>query len=278
MKVLAILCALASVPALGAGMVKSFAPENDLEKFDDLEEHNISQAEFEAVIARAEAFYKPLIRSVHGANLSVIHDWTNPTVNAYAMRSGNNWIVHMFGGLARRPEITVDGFEMVLCHELGHHLSGFPFSQTWAANEGGSDYFATLSCARQLWKDEADLNFMASLEVPAYPKRLCDASWSEQADRNLCYRSVQAGKSLADFLSQGSARYETPDQSVVTKTNNAHPAGQCRLDTYLAGAICKTQFDSKVIPRDERRSSRVSCLESRQEAGFRPKCWFKATL
>ena len=29
----------------------------------------------------------------------------------------------MYGGLARRAEVTEDGFAMVLCHELGHHVS-----------------------------------------------------------------------------------------------------------------------------------------------------------
>ena len=81
-------------------------------------------------------------------NLTV-YGLTN-TVNANASQRGRTWIVNMYGGLARRPEITPDGFAMVLCHELGHHMGGFPFVSGWAANEGQSDLFATLSCGRIL--------------------------------------------------------------------------------------------------------------------------------
>ena len=255
-----------------------FMPENQLSELDTVAPLNITEDEFEAVLSGVEAFYAPLVKTLYDADLSVTRDWQDSTVNAYATQSGSNWEIHMFGGLARRPEITPDGFALVACHEMGHHLGGFPYVQSWAANEGQSDYFSTLSCARQLWKDETLKNEAAAIQIAAYPKKLCDASWKSQEDKALCYRIVQAGKSLADLLSGSSAKYETPSRSVVSVTNNAHPAGQCRLDTYLAGAICHAEFDKDSIPKTERTSAKVSCLQSHKEAGFRPRCWFKPTL
>lgn len=281
--------ALAFLCAFGCGQLlagpkfffmpdQRFMPENKLSEFDTPLPVNITEDEFEAVLVGVEDFYKPLVKDLYGADLSVVRDWQDPTVNAYATQSGSAWEIHMYGGLARRPEITPDGFALVACHEMGHHLGGFPYVQSWAANEGQSDYFGTLSCARQLWKDEAVKNDQAVAKIPAYPKKLCDDSWKQAEDRHLCYRVALAGKSLADLLSGGSAKFESPSRSVVSATNNAHPAGQCRLDTYLAGAICHAEFDKDSIPKTERDSAKVSCLQSRKEAGFRPRCWFKPTL
>jgi Zn-dependent protease with chaperone function len=53
----------------------------------------------------------------------------------------------MFGGLARDPLVTKDGFSAVICHEIGHHIAGAPRKGfSWASNEGQADYFATTKC------------------------------------------------------------------------------------------------------------------------------------
>jgi hypothetical protein len=203
--------------------------------------------------------------------------WDNNTVNASASRSFGRWIVNMYGGLARRPEVTPDGFAMVLCHELGHHMAGFPFSRSWAANEGQSDYFASLSCARALWKDETKVNAEAAKTVAKVAKELCDDKWSFDSDRNLCYRTMNGAKSLATLLARGKAvSVGTPDPSEVSKTNKAHPAGQCRLDTYAQGAICEADWDEESIPKTLKNSAKVTCTRADGfETGVRPLCWYK---
>jgi hypothetical protein len=53
---------------------------------------------------------------------------------------------------------------LIICHELGHHVGGFPFvSGTpfggyWAATEGQSDYYSTQVCARTMWDKETAIN------------------------------------------------------------------------------------------------------------------------
>ena len=41
-----------------------------------------------------------------------------------AIRAGWSLFIELNGGLARRPEVSSDGFTMVICHELGHFLAG----------------------------------------------------------------------------------------------------------------------------------------------------------
>jgi len=86
----------------------------------------ISEAQFNKVIDRVDSLFKSKIQSL-GAQLVFNRNWNDGTVNAYAQRDQSNpnvWNVAMFGGLARHPQMTEDGFAVVVCHELGHHLGG----------------------------------------------------------------------------------------------------------------------------------------------------------
>lgn len=251
---------------------QNFMPKNRLHLEDKIKSAKINEAEFNARLAKGEAFYKPIV-ALHGAKLLVTKDWASPTVNAYATQYGNTWQIHIYGGISRR--VTGDALELIFCHEMGHHLAGFP-AQGWAAYEGQSDYFATISCARELWKHDLKQNAQAAKTIPPYPKEKCDGAWKAQPDRELCYRIMQAGKSLADLLSNGSAKYETSDDSIVSETNPNHPQGQCRLDTYMAGSLCFKKFPVRIIPKSEAESAQSVCVG--KEIGARPSCWFKASI
>lgn len=259
-------------------------PENDLGKMQSEAVGGITKAQFNAVIDRAEAIYKPII-AAHGGTLVMHRNWDDSTVNAYAEQNGSNWEVSMFGGLAKRPEVTEDGFAMVLCHEIGHHLGGFPYVQDWAADEGQSDMHATGACAHKVFGQNLMLSEAAASDLPAEVKDKCDAHHASSADRDICYRSIVAGKSLADLLAAlggtGPVNYNTPDTKVVSRTNHQHPAAQCRLDTYMASAYCgNSQWDYTLIPgksldhfskEAEAEAMAHSCVDG---DGARPTCWF----
>lgn len=271
----------------------SILPPNDLHLQDSPQfTANISQEEFESLVDEVTEIYQPYA-ALHGARIQAAKLWSNSTVNASANQMGSTWMINMYGGLARRPEVTPDGFQLVVCHELGHHFGGFPFRpMTWAANEGQSDYFATQTCARQLWSKDTKKNQESALTVHPEARTACDDSWITTADRNLCYRIAEAGLSLSTLLaalgSQAEPDFSTPSDKTVRKTKHAHPEAQCRLDTYLAGAICSVPFDPKIIPGKDlpvfRRGSRkaeaaairVSCsrYSSLQKSASRPGCWF----
>ena len=103
-------------------------PPNDLYKEDGLfeSESNIDEELFNKLIDDAIKVYDPIFKKFD-AELHVKRLWSSSQVNAFAHQTGNKWYVDMHGGLARRPEVTPDAFSLVLCHEIGHHLAGFPY-------------------------------------------------------------------------------------------------------------------------------------------------------
>lgn len=272
---------------------EGFLPENDLNIPAGLKLNykTLTEADFNEVIERVETVYAPIVAE-KGGKLKVERKWNDGTVNAYAKRSGSTYVVAMFGGLARHKETTKDGFAMVVCHELGHHIGGAPKKSSaagggwggsgalrWASNEGQSDYFASLKCMRQVFKGDNNKEIMANVEIPTTVQTQCAESFGKNNDEyHMCTRSSMAGLSLARLL--GSLRkgsklptFDTPDKSVVSSTNHNHPAAQCRLDTYFQGAVCDMSENDDVSDTDE---TVGTCSRAKSHtAGLRPLCWFK---
>ncbi len=288
-----LLAVLALINLSSYNVEARFLPRNNLHLQDHrFASNGIDETKFNEIIDYVVKYFGPVVES-HGAKLSVDKRWNDSTVNAYAEQNGNTWELHMFGGLARRPEITPDGFAMVVCHELGHHLAGYYFygNGDWAAAEGESDYFATHVCAKVVWGKQAAFNrkFLARHSIQA--SSACDTAYPNTDDRALCYRTVESGISLAKLLAalgnDPTPKVETPDPSKVSNTNTAHPEAQCRLDTYVNGALCSQFFDKNIIPgkgRDggsnssdaEKEAFHYSCSNSGNfTVGLRPRCWFK---
>lgn len=259
---------------------EGIAPENKLNIPVGKGLSSVTEVQFHEMIDRVSAVYTPIFQEL-GATLSVSRNWENGTVNAYASRSGNIWNVSMFGGLARHETVTADGFALVICHEVGHHVGGAPkysAGNDWASNEGQSDYFATLKCFRKVFENDDNETITNAMTIPSEVKTACSTSWTGR-DYFLCLRSSMAGKSLANLLAQlGGASepmFDTPDARVVTTTNNNHPKAQCRLDTYFYGSLCQVAHTDDVDQKDEVVGT---CHQSTATSGVRPLCWFKPTL
>ncbi len=266
---------------------EGFLPENNLKISVNAKRFGgITEEQFNAVIDKAEVLYAPIIsQEGAGATLKVVRNWTDGTVNAYAQQIGKEWRVSMFGGLARHETITPDGFALVVCHELGHHIGGAPrkispWASPWASNEGQADYFATLKCLRRVWNDEDNATVVASMEIPAELSNKCSANFSGE-DAAICIRGGMAGMSVAKlfqalYKETTPPLFETPSIKVVTKTDDNHPATQCRLDTYFQGALCDKSFNENVSASSEVTGT---CHGSTGHSlGLRPLCWFKPSV
>ena len=254
----------------------SFMEENDLYLEDNHYLSNMTEDQFDNVVNRIQKYLGPVSENT-GMPLKILGHWEDSTVNAYAyVRNGVRY-VEIFGGLARRPEVTRDALALVLCHEVGHHLGGFPkYDGQWAADEGQSDYYSTLACSRLIWGNQKKQNKKAKREIPKYPRKQCNSVWFWNSERDLCYRSMLAGKSLADLLSRsGDVDYSTKDDNLVEETQHSHPDAQCRLDTYMAGALCTARWNHTMIPETENDAYSVSCSMDEYVFGWRPRCWFK---
>ncbi len=260
---------------------EGFVPKNDL--FIPVDAKSIStidETEFNTVIDQVEAIYAPIVAE-YGGKLEVVRKWTDGTVNAYAEQAGNIWKVSMFGGLARHKTITADGFALVVCHEIGHHIGGVPRygGNDWASNEGQSDYFATTKCLRRVWQSEDNAAVIRKLEVPEALTTACSKAWPSSAqDRDICVRGGMAGESVAKLFaalswSSKAPKFDTPDTRQVSSTQDSHPATQCRLDTYFQGALCEKSFNEEIGQKDE--VSGVCHSSAGHSVGLRPRCWFK---
>ena len=245
----------------------------------------LDETTFNKVIDDVSAIYEPIIKK-KGGKLKVNRLWTDSTVNASAQRTGKTYVLNMYGGLARHQLVTDDGFALVVCHELGHHLGGFPQkgysdgTTSWASNEGQADYFATMKCFRKLKENEDNSRFLANKKVPSIVQDKCSEGFKSTAEINLCIRGSMAGQVLADLLHSlggGSASknpdFSKPDANEVETTNDAHPAAQCRLDTYFAGATCYASQNEEFGLND---ASTGACAEEKgDQSSFRPHCWYK---
>lgn len=262
---------------------EGFVPENNLFIPVNTKAINtISEQVFNDVVDQVEGAYAPIVAE-YGGKLEVVRNWTDGTVNAYAEQVGKTWKVSMFGGLARHKTITPDGFALVICHEIGHHIGGVPryTGDDWASNEGQSDYFATTKCLRRVWQSEDNVSAIRSMSVPQVLTDACNKQWSDENERAICVRAGMAGDSVAKLFaalawSMKQPKFDTPDTRQVSSTSDAHPATQCRLDTYFQGALCEKSFNEEIGQTDE--VAGACHGTSGHSVGLRPRCWFKPTV
>ncbi len=244
--------------------------------------NDMTEERFNEIINRVSAIYTPIVKAKK-AVLVFNNNWSDETVNASANRFGGTaWFVNMYGGLARHPLVTDDGFMLVVCHELGHHLGGAPvkggITGYWAATEGQADYFGTLKCMKRVLSNDDNATIVANMTIDPELNIQCNNVYHNENEIALCKRIGMAGKSLAMLLSSlvdnSAVDFKTPDTSIVKKTNKDHPKAQCRLDTYLAGDLCPKDFTEENGKKDPRVGSCVKS-EGYDKKATRPLCWYK---
>ncbi len=260
-----------------------FLPENKLSvPVNAKSVSTVTEQKFNEIITDIAELYEPIIKK-KGGTLQVNRLWSDATVNASAQRSGSTYVVNMYGGLARHSTITADGFALVMCHELGHHLGGAPkkaamFGAMWASNEGQADYWGNMKCMRHLFENEDNARVLASMKVDTYVEKSCLSQFTQVNDRNICIRTAMAGLSLGNLFKvlrnlRTDLTFQNPDPSRVARTNDNHPEPQCRLDTYFNGALCEADLNDEVSDKDENQG--VCTTKNGQTVGVRPLCWFK---
>jgi len=262
-------------------LCSGFLPENDLnipvQDGINVLATGISESQFVSILNRIAAEYRGEVAS-HGAQLAIANNWADGTVNAFADRQGRRWIISMYGGLARYPRMTYDGYMAIACHEMGHHLGGAPrFSAfDWASIEGQSDYYATLKCLRRMFRNDNNEQILAGRTLNSHIVSECLSEHKARAEQLLCIRAAHAGQSLASVmaaLENGKIpNVRTPDPRRVSRTEGTHPHAQCRMDTYFQGALCRVAV-SKQLSRTDYRTG--TCAGTAYSRGLRPRCWFK---
>lgn len=85
----------------------------------------LKEDHFHEVIDKFILRYEKILSAI-GKALTLQRLWEDSRVNAGTLGNGIEVIIYLYGGFPRHPEITADGYALVLCHELGHHLGGLP--------------------------------------------------------------------------------------------------------------------------------------------------------
>ncbi len=241
----------------------------------------VSEIDFNEMVQKTEAIYKPLFES-HGLTLRIEADWKSETENAYSDAEGKTRLVYLNGGYARHPLMTKDAYQSVICHEIGHHLGGFPheMGSPWASVEGEADYYSTLKCMKLVMNaDPLNQSIANQLDLPDVIKAQCKAQFPAPDAYAICLRSAKASEeygrvnaSLATPNARKPVSLLTPENRRSILTNMSYPSTQCRVDTKLQGALCNV---SPLIAIGYSDPTVGTCgAQNYYELGARPTCWF----
>lgn len=258
----------------GHPLCSGIAPKNNLWIGVDRDDTGISEAVFNQALDKVVAVYDPLVKA-HGFTLQFNRLWEDGTVNSDTDVEGQSWVVNSYGGLARYVGMTSDAYIAVACHELGHHLGGAPlFAGDVMSVEGEADYHVGTKCLRKIFAHDDNAKIIQGVSIDPLVAKRCEATFaSNPGQLALCERSAAAELVLAKVLQQldgdPAVAFKTPDPSVVTVTNEDHPAAQCRLDTYFNSSVCEASSDKAFSQTDE---SVGACMHG---LGVRPQCWYK---
>lgn len=233
------------------------------------------------LIKKSFEMYEPLAQQ-DKMHLTYIIDMGNAHVAAYADVKDQRYILGLYGGLLTSPRLTYGTLAMTLCHELGHIFGGSPrrppppeWDGPVDANgdlrlsaEGQADYYSTASCFRQLLKGEDHRDHLKDQVISPRLLEKCKESWPLHSENYfICLRAGLAALDFLNLTKDFDISLEREDTSEVTKTiRGSYPPRQCRLDTMVAGALCKA--DSPLYWKD----LLSPCVDN---LGKRPACWFK---
>jgi hypothetical protein len=265
-------------------LMKAKSELESTEKQMTMTDSGINLIEYLQVISKIRNHYTPLLKAV-GKTLVIESQWFSPKINAFSTQSGSTYSVYFFGGLARNKFMTKDAYLLVGCHEMGHHLGGFPKytnpGMDWASGEGQADYFAALKCFKNIVQDDYQNRFPPLTSVPANLKKECLREKGKSVEYNICLRGIQAGYELGQALFYVMKKTKPEpglhfqdDLTVVSETNIGYSNTVCRSETFRHGFLCSASSKTAVGLKSE--TIGVCHGKNGHRVGERPSCWFTA--
>ncbi|MBC7465769.1 MAG: hypothetical protein H7256_07240 [Bdellovibrio sp.] len=174
------------------------------------------------VAATLESTYKQPFKNNHNLELKINLNQEEPLYFGGANLNNGVFEINVGADILTLPAMTTDAATLILCHELGHLLSGGAKkpNSTWASTEGQSDYFAATDCAPKIFSQMAD--------SPTTP---------------MSARIIAAGQALIEAIYIFMDVPQMPRPSISRRealtepgTSVNYPTLQCRLDTFVDGA------------------------------------------
>ncbi len=243
---------------------------------------NLTEEEFNSTVNRIREYFTPVFTTL-GKSLNVYASWSYPMNNAFATQDKNGTSVYFFGLFTMNKFMTKDAFLFVACHEIGHHLGGFPKesgSMAWASDEGQADYFAANKCYRELLKNDPENTNAEKLILPDSVKEQCKSQYPVEDEYRICLRSARAGEDVGKVLEFMKTAVDSnkvllaePEPAPVTKTLETHPDPVCRALGILSASLCNRPTDVAISDTDE--TVGVCHEKNGDKIGYRALCWFR---
>lgn len=253
------------------------APADDKDNSKD--KMSVTESDFNQMIKIFYRLYASAVKTRAGVPLEIRADWGNSTVNAYATREVDSWVIHLYGGMARAEGMTKDSLALIICHELGHHLGGAPRTflyDRWPSAEGQADYWASSKCLKKYYAYLAAEAIASHEAIPEKVVASCASTYKNPEEVTVCLKTMLATMDFSNFVNNlPDTRYATSilarDNREVKGTNtNDYPRPQCRIDTLFQGALCTISADTITSDDDAKVGH---CNDT--TVGTRPRCWYR---
>ncbi len=240
-----------------------------------------TESDLQAVIDKVINTFRPRLEE-QGRRFTIERDQYNPNISFKTFRKSTKESGILISGNAQRfAGATSDAIAFAICTQLGSLIGGAPYQRVtggFGAVNGQAIYWASLKCFRKVF--ENDFNYMGDTTNPEIRKK-CRATWGYKNRDNeavqLCERTAQAGLDLAkisaDYVNSN-ASILNKDKKIVFLTNTQNLLPQCKLDTIMAGALCKKDVSSQVsFYNDGQGVCTRKSLQNKE--GVRPLCWYR---
>lgn len=233
------------------------------------------------IMADAERIYTPAAHNL-ALDFSILND--PKSLAASADSDGVTAKVVVDAGMLASPRLTPDSLRITVCHELGHIYGGSPRrnvpldwegpiaedGRSHLSAEGEADYYTTLVCFRKMVDGQDHQAALAGRTVPLVTKSKCATVWGADTNEALiCERAALGSLDFLNFIKDFDISLERKAPEVALRIIlDQYPSRQCRLDTFVAGALCRKEFSLQL---DRNNSSASDCP---QPEAKRPACWY----
>lgn len=248
---------------------------------------SVSYANYLNVMAEAHQVFSPDFNKI-GEKLIFDDRWEDSGTQAYGQTVKGRYIISITGGLATNSFIDEDVLKLIICTAIGRKMGGAPYMQLGQHEKlslpGQADYFATARCMKR-WplknENRSNINQNKSLvgdkDYNPRVKALCKSTFQDTRDQEICLRSAHAGRDFSWALEVLNGKNPSADFDIKANAAStildAFPDPQCRLNTFLAGALCQADLNEEISWEDAKKG--FCSAEEQRLIGARPDCWYQ---
>lgn len=217
---------------------------------------------FHELNTRVEKHYSDAIFKMGCESFEVMGHFN---INRYAASANwekrNDCSIAVLSGYFLSQEMGDSVHLLVLCHEIGHYLGGYPKKiednkERWSSAEGQADYYSTHTCFKDMLRfyPEIKNKLLKNAIIPVSVKNLCGAL---KVDVEVCELGVMAAfyklrlENNLIVRPQDLWNVQSIDEALKNKStfevqntlrgNFDYPSSQCQFDTYVAGILSKSR-------------------------------------